>query len=1515
MSGNTGGGSGGAPKGGAKETFGAAKKAFNDSKSNDNQNSGQVDDNQEEAGSVQDTAKSSGKGKDGAKKAKDTAKRGKKFFDELKGIQSLAPLVSALSTIGIALLIIFLIIGFIGFFTTLPGLAMEKFKDTAKSFLGWLLGSESIDVSDEQITDLAKYIEELGYSLEGCGFVPVDSVKRKGDKKNGEVEKIECDVEDSNLYAYILANERTYTVNLEGKSAFGEFKRWGSRATLLLPGPWSVAGVVQIARDITNIYESSDITKLGMLVLDDIDMDDPNTKVEVDRESNKLLVKEGFFQVDQVNYDLNGWTGRYGKPIELSLALHLSTMAPDFVRNFCLNNDLQTEVHIATVERDYDINYYFETEDGTILDKEKVNEAYETLKTAIDIDSNYSGTDWRSAYDNGEDVSLFTENGDIEFPYVPIQMLDDLSTISFTYYSDWHHRDSTMQDTEWISIVNSDGNPVSLYDNNGKAKNIIFNVEGITVDSSGKFSKTPVCVEGELDNVNVYLADHGEDGYVSTTTIDEIIDENLYVYFQEKEGTDADFNIKSIGLSMNGLIARINNGTFNKNDPVYEELSFLMMQVDKLVYDIKKYSNEKEDAPEDLKKLCENFIAKHHKNYGKWYKSDGGYYSEQFKSIINDKMDANERIEKLENLRNECKADYETIKEAVMLIESDSNEILDDCGGISVSTLRLLHDFFNGEAEEIDTYEPYITKVTHHWYKDVYFVDKDTGSADSADGVYDLHEDGSGATTTKKEEYNPEGLPADDETLNKLNEEGTIYVEMKGNFIEQLGQPEFVKDETWHYMVKNWLTNGYYFIYDGTVETAREIESAKEYLANFGYDPENPLLVDYDNTGLLTNKDNEPVDVPTVQEIELKAKELNNELANADYIQAQNGEKGQKYKVRLQKINFAKKSSLAAFSILEGVHTEDGERVYQDLKNFLIELGYFEEEDFELIETSVLDWIIPEYNPEEWPNKKYDKKDNEYGTYIRSKASLDTEVTTSTEEKADKEEVSNVSNLTESINNYLFIGDSITVGYSGVNGTTPGRFNSSMPYISKKHNDSILGSCYFEAEVSATISNWNDNYEQLIKNAYVNEDIKGIVIMLGANGLDIEEMKTLLNNLKKDFLGVPIYVQQTLHFSEKWNNWATGNDAISHNKEIDQFNEIIKQYCNVNGINFVNTSSGLYDRDGQLVYTDDGVHLNKKGCEIIVQNIKSVIKGTSSSKDKTLTGFESGLEVITPGKGYITNATESSITIKFTEENTVKDMTMKIEGFKVDEDIKKGERKTLEKGEKIGETTDEDIKLLMRDSKKAIINNIEDYMQPAKKGSYNVKFSGEVSEEFLYYLGVNIEGMSIDTLDYFVGENIGDGTITAGPGITNYTEATFKELGYDNYYPMVEGGLYPKQVIIDVMMADIQNRINYIKGKVNKELTQKEMEALVITSYQRGLGGTQELFDAINSNNPNLQSIWESYDPKWPGHAKRRKIEYQIYCGGDYMDCYSGRGKLIFATSTPFSDALDGNDTVTFGGE
>lgn len=383
---------GGAKKSGAKETFGAAKKAFNNSKSNEGQsnpNSAQVDDNQEEAGSVQDTAKSSGKGKDGAKKAKDAAKRGKKFFDGLKGIQSLAPLVSALGTIGIALLIIFLIIGFIGFFTTLPGLAMEKFTEACKNFWNWVVGAEKIEVSETDLVDLANYIQELGYELVGNGFASESQITR--DENTGEITAVDTDNEGSKgdmpnyLYAYVLQNERTYT--LRGVEETGVNKLLSC-----------IPIVGQLADEFEDIIRNSryisNKSQYGMLHFDELNKDWWNNiddfEPSIDRENMKLKIKTGFWTVSQMNWDLDGWTGRYGKPIELSLALHLSTMAPDFVYDFCMDDDLQTDIELGSKEVEYTADYKYISNDGLTLTRDEIIAEYNNHIEAININANYN---------------------------------------------------------------------------------------------------------------------------------------------------------------------------------------------------------------------------------------------------------------------------------------------------------------------------------------------------------------------------------------------------------------------------------------------------------------------------------------------------------------------------------------------------------------------------------------------------------------------------------------------------------------------------------------------------------------------------------------------------------------------------------------------------------------------------------------------------------------------------------------------------------------------------------------------------------------------------------------------------------------------------------------------------------------------------------------------------------------------------------------------------------------------
>lgn len=950
---------GGAKKSGAKETFGAAKKAFNDSKSNDNQNSGQVDDNQEEAGSVQDTAKSSGKGKDGAKKAKDTAKRAKKFFDGLKGIQALAPLISALSTIGIALLIIFLIIGFIGFFTTLPGLAMEKFTEACKQFWNWVVGSDTIDISEGDLVDLANYIQELGYELVGNGFASSSQIKR--DKDTGEVTAVKTDYDGepgetpNYLYAYVLQNERMYTLRGIKKTGLGHLLSW-------IPGISAFENWIEDSVRNSNYLKSPE--SYGMLHFDPDDMNDDwwnsidDFKPSIDRENMKLTIKTGFWTVSQMNWDLDGWTGRYGKPIELSLALHLSTMAPDFAYDFCMDKDLQTDIELGAKEVEYTADYKYISNDRLTLTRKEVIDEYNKHIEAVNINDNYN-----ALFLSKDKIEPYIYNDEEKY-VLPIDTMSGVNIVKVYNF--------TTDEEVYYKALDKDGKPIELYNRATNTPRLYK----CTVNSNG----VPIFTEEE-NGENLLLIDTVNGGGMTEDTNHQISIEwvsmqdiiSVLDYGSDREKFEV---LVSLGRETDSDLVRARLLGLHRFLIDYDEcIDYISTEVENINW------NQPDDGYQEYyrKKLREVFDK-----YGE--DLNGGGFFKYF--------------HKRNDVDNLCKGIKEVLTEMVGKINADKNLIESNMEpviakktaelnkwGLDADTFLLLYRVMSSQSTNVHTFKPYINKVTHHWYKDVYFNPDDEDYANGKiptdwDSAYDFTKEMKDNTG----EYNPEGL-ADTEDIQKLKETGKIMYTLNGTGdhnkdVVQIKQPFILRTEPWHNKVKNWLTSGYFFIYDGTKETAEEIEAARKVLKN-KYDPSNPLLISYGNKELLVDSENN--EKPEVAEIDKKAKELNDILASTEY------KDGKKYKVRLQKINFAKKSSLAAFSILESVHTKDGEYVYRDLKEFMIELGYFTEADFKLIESGVLDWIIPEYVPDEWPDKKYEKKNDEYGTFIRSRTSIEAE--------------------------------------------------------------------------------------------------------------------------------------------------------------------------------------------------------------------------------------------------------------------------------------------------------------------------------------------------------------------------------------------------------------------------------------------------------------------------------------------------------------------------------------------
>lgn len=996
-------------------------------------------------------------GKKAGKKAGRTIKRARKAAKK-SGIGFIPSLLSLITTpIGwvlfgiIAILIIgFLVIGIIGFFATAPGIMMEKianfFKDAIKEIYRDPRASTEIEVSEEAKVDLANYIQELGYDIVGYGFSDSENIEKDED---GNVIKVNKSSNNDYLYAYILSNERIYTLHGENDNLGG--KVLDVLKTIFVPAYWWNKTV-----DAFLGGNVSDKAKEGMIEIDwdsaGQKADDVFDTVELNRDDKTLRIKRwnpgfpiigrGLTNVDTWSWDLEGWSGRYGKPLELSLALHLSTMAPDFAYNFCMDEDLQTKVNISLRDIEYNATYEYKTANEYTVTKTQVDPVYEDLHNAI-VELKFLST----SQNDKRELSTVNDGDDKGSFVLPVDIFTNTNVISI--------EDSYNKSKRYYKLTNEAGHPIRIF-SSVNSGDILMNDYYMSIsDDSGEpwFG----VLSNEQDTRRLDLEFNGEKkfGWSWKST-------NSVICIEQ--------------LCLNEIIDILSSDCWNDD---------VIATAHQSIEAIANLAGETIDTYIDMIK-----------SPSQTYKRGDESYRDQFMDCRNtEDNDYRGTADKLRIIQSNLIEDFSIVEKDYKKQIADESEDLKKWG-MNYDTLEILYNVFESVNTSIKTYQPYITSVKNHWYKDIYFVytDEEGQKLKNISPEDIIYKDGD-PENVKNQEYNPEGL-ASTEEIEHLNEDGQLYVNLtpKSGFrtIEQVGQPGYTDEEPWHWKVKNWLQYGYYFIYDGTEKTASEIKRAREYLKNDAinkYDSTDPLLG--------YNGESESVDVAAINQ---KAKDINEELK----------EKG--YNVKLRKITFAKKSSLAAFSILESVHTLDAEYVYRDLKEFLIELGYFEREDFELIETGVLDWIIPEYKPLEWPANKYEKKDTEYGTFILSKASV--------------------------------------------------------------------------------------------------EQIKG------EKTEETEEMENSENNK--------------------------------------------------NNIN--------------------------------------------------LEGFEEGLDVITPEEAIVENIDNNkSITLKFTTENKVKDMTIKIEGISVKEDIKKGS--AVGKGDKIGTTTAEDIKLLMRDDKKAIINNIEDYIKLDKKDS------------------------------------------------------------------------------------------------------------------------------------------------------------------------------------------------------
>ena len=264
----------------------------------------------------------------GAQKAKNAAKTAKKAAKAAKTVKSSALVVKILALAWpaiIVLVILFLLIGVAGFITSVPGLLMDKITEITSGlwdgFASFFVGNEAY-IHKEDETKLANYLQNMGYDVVGFGFAAPDEVTESQD---GNGDKY-SNAQSKYLLAYLLADYNTYTVHGNVQNAVSGF--------------------------FNSIRGKSTGQVTGMLCFDDNGLIDTKT-VKADRANKKVTVNVlnpellSWFNTDSYTFDLEGWTGRYGKPLEFLLTLHIATMAPDLALHVASDEEFDTKVHIG----------------------------------------------------------------------------------------------------------------------------------------------------------------------------------------------------------------------------------------------------------------------------------------------------------------------------------------------------------------------------------------------------------------------------------------------------------------------------------------------------------------------------------------------------------------------------------------------------------------------------------------------------------------------------------------------------------------------------------------------------------------------------------------------------------------------------------------------------------------------------------------------------------------------------------------------------------------------------------------------------------------------------------------------------------------------------------------------------------------------------------------------------------------------------------------------------------------
>lgn len=878
-----------------------------------------------------------------AKKVTRKAKRASKRAVKTALKKGMVTLGAKIAT---ALIAVFMIVGMVVFIMTVPGMITNSITEKISNVwnnkvIAFIIGNDAVQLDEEHMKktelNILQYVNDMGIDIVGFGFAASASIDENNKVESYETswipdsmfdgagnakDKIIDTIQRSKIYEYAVATTRTYLVNDE-------------TVVSKLLGINTFRGMLNIVTEDDENDENDDRT-LGEKLkgfFNKIEVNMENKTLEIGVWNPDILA---WMKMDNYSYNLEGWTGRYGIPIDLTLALHIATMSSGLTQELISHEDLQSQVDIQLQKITGDLRYKIQNRDGSI-------ELYYDTKNDVDL------------------VEMFVNGGKPKHDEISIVGIIDLirQTQTEVLYPEYGiYNESTGLELKSsgrgfgglrkvVDAMNAVSGNTGLYvspsnrlyvtslmlTESGEGSNIaqIYDGAYICSESNGRLDETTGMLAAQKSDPNTHKVQRYEKddgGYKLITSTDGTENQEYYIANPNSENTGGGEGTRLQYVRLGGLLAEFSNKDTNyrcKDGEIRERVRFgieidkesgnvtaeglnqivascrhgeeidtsqftdvekkilayarVLAQIDEFE-EIYALHNLVDNAPKrfeggNMRKSINKDLddigwiqgtLKHtirDSQYNEYSVARTGYYTSLFLEMVENEYNGLFYARYLDSEGNEVNPDegggewkypgmvmlqekiIEPLKHDIDIINKDLEvkenvvkEFLAEAGypDLDLNLVKELYEKINVEYEEVNYTQPRIKRVIKHWYKDIDFSDAYEVDTEPIEMEYSGKDIGIDTNewsivveiTPKDEKYpykqvkQPYVIKGDTVYLDgKVDEKRSESLNSKEN------KENLPKGYNWgdgYRATKKIFTQGFYYIYDGSEETAKSID-------------------------------------------------------------------------------------------------------------------------------------------------------------------------------------------------------------------------------------------------------------------------------------------------------------------------------------------------------------------------------------------------------------------------------------------------------------------------------------------------------------------------------------------------------------------------------------------------------------------------------------------------------------------------------------------------------------------